>query len=210
VALKGNIKGPAGATGATGPSGSGGPFGGAVTIELKFNTGFSDDDPGNGYVKCNDVNQNTATAIRLSNVDVNLIDITGLTTTFDSSASTPKGHIRLVKKNDPTKYIIFKNGAVTAGFGAPYKNILVTALAWSSANPFAADDRFCCRGCGRATLATRARLARPARLAQLAPQVRLVRLVRLDQPARPARLAATALTAPRGLKRRALRAAGPA
>jgi hypothetical protein len=77
---------------------------------------------------------------RLSNVDVNLIDITGLTTTFDSSASTPKGHIRLVKKNDPTKYIIFKNGAVTAGFGAPYKNILVTALAWSSANPFAADD----------------------------------------------------------------------
>src|SRR3989442_257735 len=60
------------------------------------------------------------------------------TTLFPSSTNTLKGHIRLFKTTDPTKWLLFSVSAVASPSG--YKNITVANVGSSAASPFANAD----------------------------------------------------------------------
>src|SRR3989442_4739806 len=60
------------------------------------------------------------------------------TTLFPSSTNTLKGHIRLFKTTDPTKWLVFSVSAVASPSG--YKNITVANVGSSATSPFADGD----------------------------------------------------------------------
>ena len=110
----------------------------AVALQYSFSTTTADAEPGDGYLRLDNATQNTATTIRIDNVDGSAIDQSTLLGTFDDSTSTVKGHIKLVKLNDPSKWIIFTVSSIASPSG--YKNITVSVVASSAASPFSNAD----------------------------------------------------------------------
>lgn len=132
-------QGAQGPTGATGANGTNGVLGGAVTINYTFSTTTTDSDPGNGNLRLSNATQNAATVVRadlLSNDGTDWSAV--LATLADSSNPTVKGHLRLFKATDPTKWLLFTVSAVAAPTG--YKNITVANVGSSAASPFADSD----------------------------------------------------------------------
>jgi hypothetical protein len=119
-------------------SGPEGPAGGAVTIEQKFSTATADADPTNGFLRLDNATQNLATTIRADLLDQAGKDWTTVLDTFDASTSPVKGQIRIAKKGDRSKWLVFNLTARAAPAG--YRNFTVTCIGSSSANPFANND----------------------------------------------------------------------
>lgn len=112
--------------------------GGAMAIPYTFSTTTTDSDPGAGVLRLNNATQNTATVIRTDLLDSTGLDWTNVLDTFDSSGSTVKGYIRLVKTSDATKFLIFSVSSRAAPSG--YRNITVVNVASSGASPFTNGD----------------------------------------------------------------------
>lgn len=114
--------------------------GGAVTLELLFSTTTADADPGAGTMRLNNATQNTATAFYVDLLDARAVDITAiLDNVLTASSSTVKGSVRLVKYDDPTKWLTFNLTAWTTASG--YRKFTVANVASSAASPFANGDR---------------------------------------------------------------------
>lgn len=131
--------GTPGATGATGAAGTDGVQGGAVTIPYTFSTTTTDSDPGNGNLRLSNATQSSATVVRadlLSNDGTDWSAV--LATLADSSNPSIKGHLRLFKSNDPTKWLLFTVSAVASPSG--YKNVTVANVGASSSSPFSNGD----------------------------------------------------------------------
>jgi hypothetical protein len=107
------------------------------TVDL---SGTTDVDPGSGKLRFDNATQNLATTLRLDVLGTGspAVDYTAMIDTFDASTSTVKGHIRIVKQGDASKFLLFNVTARTAPSG--YRDISVTPVASSSANPFVAGD----------------------------------------------------------------------
>jgi hypothetical protein len=107
------------------------------TVDL---SGTTDVDPGSGKLRFDNAAQNLATTLRLDVLGTGspAVDYTAMIDTFDASTSTVKGHIRIVKQGDASKFLLFNVTARAAPSG--YRDISVTPVASSSANPFAAND----------------------------------------------------------------------
>jgi hypothetical protein len=106
------------------------------TIDL---SSTADADPGNGNLRFNSTTQNAATVLRLdllgagsNNPYTNVLD------TFDSSTNPVKGRIAIVRQGDASTFLMFDVTARAAPSG--YRNITVTPIASSSANPFIQGD----------------------------------------------------------------------
>lgn len=110
-------------------------FGTPYTIDLSSTT---DADPGNGKLRFNSATQSASTVLRLDLLSSNTADYTAVLDTFDASTSAIKGRIALVKQGDAKTFLVFDVTARTAPSG--YRNISVTPVASSSANPFVAGD----------------------------------------------------------------------
>jgi hypothetical protein len=82
--------------------------------------------------------QNASTVIRASNSDSGGTSWAAVLATFADSTNTVKGHIRLFKTADPTKWLVFTVWAVASPTG--YKNITVASVGSSAASPFANGD----------------------------------------------------------------------
>lgn len=110
----------------------------AIGIPYTFSTTTTDSDPGAGMLRLDNATQNAATTIRadLSGNDASVW--TDALDTLDDSTSTVKGHIRLVKNGDATKWLLFTVSALASPSG--YKNITVANVASSAASPFANGD----------------------------------------------------------------------
>lgn len=110
----------------------------AIGIPYTFSTTTTDADPGAGYLRLDNATQNAATTIRadLSGNDASVW--TAVLDTLDDSTSTLKGHVRLVKNGDATKWLIFTVSALASPSG--YKNITVANVASSAASPFSNND----------------------------------------------------------------------
>lgn len=104
-----------GGTGATGPQGSTGPAGsfGGLTVNYRFSTAITDDDPGNGRVKFNDQTLPDATSLYVDDRDINGVDLQSFLRTIDDSTSPLKGHFRIGVANSPSTYAIFTITAIT-------------------------------------------------------------------------------------------------
>ena len=127
------------AAGATGPAGADGNYGGAFTVNVKFSTTTTDSDPGSGFIRLSNSTQNLSDTIRVDFDDINGLDWTAA---YNSIPLTRHGQIcgqvRVVKKGDNSKYILFNILGVTLDTG--YYNFTVTELDSSSNNPFANND----------------------------------------------------------------------
>lgn len=116
-----------------------GPAGGAIAIEYTFSTTTTDADPGAGNLRLSNATQTSATAIRADLVDAYGTTWTSVIDSLDDSTNTVKGHIRLFKTGDLSKWLVFTVSAVGAESG--YRNITVTNVAGSASSPLANGDR---------------------------------------------------------------------
>lgn len=112
--------------------------GGAFSLQYTVSTTTTDSDPGPGVLRFNTASQSSAGTLRVDLVDAAGRDATSLFADFTASTSAVKGHIRLAKMNDPTKWLLFSVAALASPTG--YKNITVTLISASAANPFANGD----------------------------------------------------------------------
>ena len=113
--------------------------GAAQSIAYTVSSTTTDADPTDGFLRFSDfADQTAATVLRLALVDAGAATQTAVIDTFDDSTSTVKGYIRLVKLNDPTKFLIFSVSALASPSG--YRNVTVAHVAGSGTAPFASND----------------------------------------------------------------------
>jgi hypothetical protein len=135
--VNGNVK-SVGTIGPTGAQGIQGLYGGAVTLDYKWDTGTTDADPGAGLIRGNNATTASITILYIDLVDQNSQTLTAVIDTFDGSTSTTKAHIRLVKKTDVTKWMLFTMSARATASG--YRKLTVAQVSQSAASPFASGD----------------------------------------------------------------------
>lgn len=123
-----------GATGATGATGVSGPHGGAVAIYYTFSSTTTDSDPGAGNLRLNNATQNTAFEIYVDFLDFFGEDWQAAIDDMDLSTNTVRGYIRLVKRDDLTKWLLYRLTGVSLPSG--YRKLTVDIVDSSDANPF--------------------------------------------------------------------------
>lgn len=114
------------------------PPGGTI-IPYIFSSTTTDSDPGAGHLRLNSTPQNTSTIIRVDLIDDEGTDWTTALDTLAVTSGDIKGYIRLHKAADATRWIEFALTAVSSAVG--YRNLDVTVIDFSAANPFANGDR---------------------------------------------------------------------
>lgn len=134
--------GPTGADGATGPQGERGLYGGAVTIPYVFSavTGTAGTGMGPGMLRLSTSPQNQAGYALVAVVDADGGDRQTLIESFaESTTNSNKGALRIVHRNDPTKWLVFFHweGVST---GAGFRYLPVLGRSSSAASPFADGD----------------------------------------------------------------------
>jgi len=112
---------------------------GGISIRYAFDAASQEDsDPGNGRLRLDQATQNTATVIRADLLDAAGSTVTSLLDQLSASTSTVKAQLRLAKEFDPAKFIDFDLTSLDSPAG--YRNLIVTVIDASSANPFADGD----------------------------------------------------------------------
>jgi hypothetical protein len=112
--------------------------GSAMKLSYIFDATTTDGDPASGYLRLGSATQNTATALRLANVDGSTVNMATLIDTFGGSTNSLKGHIRLTVAGDTSKWLLFSLSAVATH--SSHRDITVACVAYSAANPFTAGD----------------------------------------------------------------------
>lgn len=130
--------GAVGAAGSNGTNGVDGSVGGAISIDYTFSTTTTDSDPGSGNLRVSNATQTSATTIRADLLDAHGTDWTAVLDTLADASNTVKGHIRLFKKSDPTKWLVYTVSAIASPAG--YRNITVANVGSSGVNPLTNGD----------------------------------------------------------------------
>ena len=99
--------GPQGFQGAQGDAGADGNFGGA-TFDYLFDISTNSTDPGQPYIRLNDVSQNGATELYIDSLDIFGNSIDNFMQSIDSVTSLVKGYVRLTNKQDSTQFLLFQ------------------------------------------------------------------------------------------------------
>jgi hypothetical protein len=129
---------PGGATGPTGATGVTGPHAGAIAIHYTFSTTTTDADPGSGNLRLDAATQNTATRAYIDLLDALGEDWTSAIDDFGTSTNPNRGYLRLIKRDDLTKWLLFRlTGVVTA---TGYRKLELEIVDSSDASPFANSD----------------------------------------------------------------------
>jgi hypothetical protein len=122
-------------------------LGGAFAIPFIFDsTSTAMADPGSKKLRFNQYsNQSTATSIAVNNTDV-----TGFLprSQFEAlfyvgNSSAIKGHLRIIKQGDPTKWAIFRVDTIA---WSTYGQLNGAFIGWSEANPFSNGDTLLLQG----------------------------------------------------------------
>jgi hypothetical protein len=113
--------------------------GGAYSFPYLFDPSDADADPGVGRVRFNSNTQNQASVLRFDTSIVGGVDISPVFAALLSVSSSVKGSIRIVKSQDPGRWILFDvtGGASPTG----YRNLNVVCRVGSHASPFTSGDR---------------------------------------------------------------------
>lgn len=149
--LDGSPGSPGGATGATGPAGATGSPGGAtgatgvtgahagaIAIHYTFSTTTTDSDPGNGNLRLSNATQNAASSVYADFFDSFTKDWSGALDEMDASTNVTRGYLRLVARDDLSKWILWKLTSVTAA--VDYRKLNVETVSSSAASPFSNSD----------------------------------------------------------------------
>ena len=129
--------GPQGATGAQGDAGEDGGFGGAA-FEYIFDISTVAIDPGQPYLRLNDVSQNASNELYIDSVDAcnNIID--PFMVVIQNVTSAIKGFVKISNANDPGESLFFSINDLSDNTG--WWTLDVNYLAGSSTNPFVDMD----------------------------------------------------------------------
>ena len=129
--------GPQGLQGAQGDKGDDGGFGGAV-FDYIFDISTVAIDPGQPYLRLNDVSQNASNEIYIDSVDAcnNIID--PFMVVIQNVTSTIKGFVRISKASDPADFLFFSISDLSNNTG--WWTLDVTNLAGSATSPFLDTD----------------------------------------------------------------------
>ncbi|MFI5409150.1 beta strand repeat-containing protein [Kaistia sp. UC242_56] len=129
-------------------SGNIGSAGGAISIPYVFSTTTTDADPGNGFMRLSNATQNIAATLRLDLTASDGTDWTSVLGTLGASTNPTKALVRIFKTSDPTKWLLASVSALASPTG--YRNLSISVLGSSSANPFANGDAvmFCAERIG--------------------------------------------------------------
>lgn len=111
--------------------------GGANSFPFIFDAATGDADPGAGKIRLSSINQNTATTLRIDPVTSAGGNIASLLASLLTGTSGIKASVRLQKRGDPTRWLIFD---ISTGTGAGYFNFSLIPRASSHAAPFVAGD----------------------------------------------------------------------
>lgn len=134
--------GPQGPTGPgggnTGPTGPTGPHSGAIAINYTFSTTTTDADPGAGVLRLNAATQNTSTQAYVDLLDSLGEDWTAALDDMDLSTNPNRGYLRLVNRDDATKWLLFRLTGVLTATG--YRKLDLDLVDSSDASPFANSD----------------------------------------------------------------------
>ena len=125
--------GPVGPIGPQGSEGKDGNFGGA-TFDYLFDTSTVSSDPGQPYIRLNNISQNTVTEMYIDSLDVSGSSIDAFMQSIDSVTSSIKGYVRLVKKFDDTIFTLFQITDLTDNTG--WWTINIANQSYSSLVPF--------------------------------------------------------------------------
>ena len=124
----------------SGPTGPGGPAGSAaIAFDYLFDgTSNADTKPGIGYFRLNTATQNAAGILTIDVQDISSNDTTPLLDSLDDSSSTIKGQLRLTKRTDTSKWLVFNLTLVTLHTG--FRSLILSIVAYSSTDPFVNAD----------------------------------------------------------------------
>lgn len=120
--------------------------GGAITFPMLFSTTTTDSDPGSGTLRLNNATLGSVSQMFIDLLDANFSDVTTVLDQLQASTSSVAGMVRLVKYDDPTKWVDFVSSIVTTASGYRKLNVAVFASSTGGASiPFANGDRvfFC-------------------------------------------------------------------
>lgn len=117
------------------PSQVNGVPGGAVTWPVIFDTSTTDADPGTGKLRLGSASQFTSTILYVDLLDANGTDVTSVIDSFNPNG----GQVRLVKYDDPTKWLMFSITGWTTASG--YRKLTLVNVGAPVASPFALGDR---------------------------------------------------------------------
>jgi hypothetical protein len=133
--------GDKGDQGNQGNPGTNGVDGSTDAITYTFSTTITDADPGAGILRLSNATQNLSTVMRFDLTDQPGVDQTAALDAMDDSTNGIKGTIRVVKRGDPSKWLLFNLISIASPAG--YRNMTVALVASSAANPFANNDLVC-------------------------------------------------------------------
>lgn len=120
-----------------GPIGQTGLYGGPVTLDYKFNNSTSNADPGVGLFALNNATENAATALYIDLTSFDGVTATGILDNLLVQTTTLV-YMRIVKKSDVTKWLLFQITAETTHSG--YREYAITNVASSAPAPFVLND----------------------------------------------------------------------
>jgi hypothetical protein len=122
-----------------GSTGATGPYGGPVTLPYTFSTTTADADPGNGIIRLNNADVTAATQAYIDLLGSDGATYTTLIDSFDDLAqASVKGWLTLVKRSDPTAFVIYRVTVWTTATG--YRKLTLVHVASSGTTPFADTD----------------------------------------------------------------------
>ena len=113
--------------------------GGTYSFPYQFDPSDADVDPGVGRVRFNSNTQNQASVLRFDTSILGGVDISPVFSALLSVSSSVKGSIRIVKSQDPARWILFDVIGGTSPTG--YRNLNVVYRVGSHASPFTSGDR---------------------------------------------------------------------
>ena len=111
--------------------------GGANAFTYVYDDSAADNDPGPGQIRIGAITQNNATTLRVNPTTSGGGNIATVISSLLAGTSAVKGSIRMVKRSDPSKWLLFD---ISSGTGTAYTNLSVTPRASSAANPFVEGD----------------------------------------------------------------------
>lgn len=106
----------------------------AFKLSYRFSTSTVEANPGSGMLRLNKAKQPLASALY-----VDLISYGDKLDQFDQSPERVKGHLRLVKQGDPTRWIAFDLLATITLQG--YRKLVLVRVDASTSKPFSDNDR---------------------------------------------------------------------
>ena len=115
-----------------------GADGGVITIPYVFSTSTAMADPGSGGLRLNNATQNAATALALDLIDSRGLDFTSVLASALGTTNPVRGHIRIHKATDTTKFLTLAISSEAAPSG--YRQYVCSVIGSSGATPFADLD----------------------------------------------------------------------